>query len=167
MIAAAMAMWLGGCGGTTPGTGVIDGDVDGRAFDTVGATFWIGSPDDPQQTRVIYVFDAPVACEAIVDPAWDATLDETQVVEIKLIGTTPDTYPIAADGRPSAGEADANYTQTSTTSEPTEVSAQSGTVTIDDFRDGEAAVGSFELTFSGGSLAGNFAATDCPQGREP
>lgn len=149
------------------GSGTVSGSFDGRAFDTVGAAWRIGQPDDPEQTMVIYVFDNPIACADIVEVAWDETVpDQSQSLEMKVIGQDAGDYPIA-DRTPGPGESDANYTLTSTSGTPSETAADSGTVAIES-ADGGAATGSFDLVFpSGDTLAGTFDAAPCPQGREP
>lgn len=150
------------------GSGTISGSFDGRAFDTVGASWRIGEPDDPDQTMVVYVFDNPVSCADIADPGWDTRItDQTQAVEIKVVGTTAGDYPLATGRTPGPGESDVNYTLSSTTSTPAETSAESGDVGIDS-ADAGAATGSFDLTFpSGDTLAGTFNASACAQGSEP
>jgi hypothetical protein len=105
-----------GCGsskGVTPdgkeGTGTAMGTIGARAFDAVADARWIGAPDDPAQTRVIYVFDKQVSCSALSAPGWDGVVtDQTQALEMKMIGTDAGTYPVSS--RPAAGEADVNYT---------------------------------------------------------
>lgn len=155
-------------GGSGVGAGSISGSIDGRAFNGVGASYVIGKPDDPAQTTVIYLFDSPVTCGELNHTAWDESVaDSTQSLEIKLIGQSVGDYPVAADGRPSAGESDVNYTVTSTSGTPSEVSATAGTVTVSQLSPSTSADGSFNLTFAGGSLAGDFAAVECADAVEP
>lgn len=150
------------------GSGTIAGSFDGRAFDTVAASWRIGEPDDPDQTMVVYVFDQPISCADIADAGWDTRItDQTQAVEIKVVGTTAGDYPLAAGRTPGPGESDVNYTLSSTTGTPGETSADTGDVVIDS-ADAGAATGSFDLTFpSGDTLVGTFNATACAQGSEP
>ncbi|MCB9778913.1 MAG: hypothetical protein H6742_10150 [Alphaproteobacteria bacterium] len=163
-----------GCAGdgaadtASPGSGSISGSYDGRPFDTVGATWRIGEPDDPDQTMVVYVFDNPIPCADIAEPGWDTAItDQTQAVEIKLVGLEAGTYPLTAGRTPGPGEADVNYTLSSTTGTPAEISADSGAIVVDS-TDGDGAVGSFELVFAtGDTLTGTFDATPCPTGSEP
>src|SRR6185436_10654582 len=80
--------------------GSIMGSLDGRAFDRVAAAWLIGAPDDPKQTRVVYVFDREIVCDEITKPGWDETVaNSTQSLEMKLIGTKPGTYGVAKNGR--------------------------------------------------------------------
>ncbi len=165
---------ISGCGskGITPdgrnGSGTATGTIGGRAYDAVADARWIGAPDDPVNTRVIYVFDKLVSCDALSDTGWDeAVTDRTQSLEMKLIGKVAGTYPIAPSGRPATGEATANYTLTSTSATPAEMSASGGGVTVDQFLDRAAADGSFDLTFPDGSVSGTFHATFCATGHEP
>lgn len=150
------------------GSGTISGSFDGRAFDTVAASWRIGEPDDPEQTMVVYVFDQPISCADIADPGWDTRIaDQTQAIEIKAVGTTAGDYPLATGRTPGPGESDVNYTLSSTTSTPAETSADSGVVVIETAESG-AATGSFDLTFpSGDTLVGTFNASACAQGNEP
>ena len=87
--------------GTHPGSAM--GSLDGRAF-RVASAWLIGAPDDPKQTRVIYVFDRAVKCGEITKPGWDETVaDGTKSLEMKLIGTKPaNTTFRAMAGRPPA-----------------------------------------------------------------
>ena len=134
----------------------------------VADAWWLGQPDDPARTRVIDVFDQPVRCAEISAPGWDKTVaDASQVLEIKLVGTQPGRYALAANGRPATGEADVNYTLTSTSGTPSEVPAKSGFVKLDSITNRGAADGSFDLTFADGNVAGSFHAVYCPGGSEP
>lgn len=159
-----------GCHGepSVGGAGTIAGSIAGRPYDSVAAAYLIGMPDDPEQTAVLYIFDAPVACDELTSSAWDERVaDETQSLELKLIGHAPGEYPVAPDGRPSSGESANNYTLTSTSGTPAEVSAGSGSVRLDHFEAGNGASGSFDLVLPGGSLKGTFDATWCADGHEP
>jgi len=150
------------------GTGSASGTFEGRAFEQVADSYWIGRPDDAAHTLVLYVFDRAVACAEIAEPGWDETVaDQTQSIELKLIGTKPGGYPIPVNGRPATGEADVNYTLTSTRGTPSEVSASAGSVTLEDVAPEESADGRFDLTFAGGHLAGDFHAVYCAAGHEP
>lgn len=155
-------------GPAAAGSGTVSGTFDGRAFDTIGASWRIGEPDDPTQTMVVYVFDNPVSCADIAEAGWDTRItDQTQAVEIKVVGLTAGDYPLKAGRTAGAGESDVNYTLSSTTGTPGETSADSGDVVIDT-ADAGAATGSFDLTFpSGDTLAGTFNAFACAQGNEP
>lgn len=163
---------LAGCGGpatdpTSSGSGTVSGTIDGRAFDAVGSVWLAGEPDDAS-TTVIYVFDGPVACDDLATPGWDTRIaDGTQAVELKLIGKEPGEYPVPADGRPSGGESDDNYTLTSTSGTPSEISATSGTVTLDALVDSTSATGSFDLAFPTGQLTGTFVSGWCASANEP
>ena len=150
------------------GSGTITGSFDGRAFDSVASSLRIGEPDDPDQTMVVFVFDNPISCADIADAGWDTRItDETQAVEIKVVGLTAGDYPLKAGRTAGSGESDVNYTLSSTTGTPGETTADSGDVVIDT-ADGGAATGSFDLTFpSGDTLVGTFDASPCAQGNEP
>lgn len=156
-------------GSTEPaGSGTISGSVDGRSFDDVAAAYIIGKPDDPASTVVIYVFDTAISCSEIERAGWDETVaDQSQAIEMKLIGKSPGDYPVAGGGLPAAGEADVNYTVTSSTMTPSEVSATAGTVGLVEIDGTRSASGDFDLTIPGGSLTGSFSAAICAGGREP
>lgn len=148
------------------GSGSVSGSVDARPYYTVGSAYVIGKPDDPANTVVIYVFDNAIACGDISSPGWDQRItDQTQSLELKLIGKSPGIYPVAA--RPSTGQSTDNYTLTSTSGTPSEMGASSGTVSLGSLVDGAGANGTFDLTFPGGSLSGSFDAIWCAAGSEP
>ena len=135
MIAALVVSGCSSADDGVGGSGSIAGDIDGSVRPTRSpAPHPIGQPDDPDCTLVIYVFDAPIACSEIADTGWDeGVADATQSLEMKLVGNTPASYPIPEDGTPATGEADVNYTLTSTSGTPSEISATSGSVTLDSY----------------------------------
>jgi hypothetical protein len=156
-----------GSGGPS-GSATVHGTLGGRPFEMASSSWLIGAPDDPQQTRVIYVFDKPIACSEISMAGWDTTItDATQALEIKLIGTKAGKYPVATSAQPATGEANVNYTLSTTTGTPAETVSKSGIVTLDAIKDGTSASGSFDLTFPNGSATGTFDAAYCPAGHEP
>jgi hypothetical protein len=169
-----------GNGGTSPGgrgsagsggvggNATVHGTLGGRPFEMASSSWLIGAPDDPQQTRVIYVFDKPVTCSEISMAGWDTAItDATQALEIKLIGTKPGKYPVATSAQPATGEASVNYTLSAMTGTPAETVSKSGSVTLDAITDGTSANGSFDLSFPNGSVTGTFDAAYCPNGHEP
>ncbi len=148
------------------GTGTAAGTIGTRSFEAVADARWIGAPDDPKQTRVVYVFDKQVSCAVLSAAGWDEKVtDQTQALEMKLIGTEAGAYHLTS--RPGIGEADVSYTVTSTSGTPSEVSATGGTVTVEQFLAEQAADGAFDLTIPGGTVSGTFHATYCATGREP
>jgi len=154
---------------SVPGGNTIAGTFDGRPFDKVAATYVIGAPDDPAQTVVLYLFDGAVACADISSVGWDEVVpDQTQSLEIKLIGKTPGDYVVTLGPTLGVGQAAVNYTLTSTSGNPSEVSASGGTVRVDAIAGDGSATGSFDLSFpSGDMLAGTFNAPPCDGGKEP
>src|SRR5262245_5214336 len=131
----AVFLVVSGCGssagdeGPAPptGSGSIHGTVGGKPFDTVGASYAIGQSDDPARTTVVYVFDRAIACAELGSPGWDARIaDGTQVVEMKLIGKAPATYPVVSGATAGDGQASANYTLSSTKGTPMEISSTAG-----------------------------------------
>lgn len=154
--------------GGASGSGTIAGAYAGRSFDSVGASYRIGRPDDPERTVVIYVFDVEVACDEISAPGWDARIgDGVQSLELKLVGTTPAQFAVSTAPTPAQGQAAVNYTATSTTQTPAEVGASGGTVSLEGVADGTAR-GSFALIFGGHDmLTGSFDAARCAGGTEP
>ena len=148
--------------------GSVSGSVEGRAFDTVAASYLVGKPDDAVQTTVIYVFGGAVACSEITATGWDQTVtNSTQSLEMKLIGKTAGDYPIPANGRVSTGQADVNYTVTATSGTPVEVHAVSGTVTLSSITASDGAAGTFDLTFQNGTIHGDFTSSFCADAHEP
>ena len=164
------------CGGMTSavdapaGANTIQGMVDGSPFATAAASFWIGAPDSPASDTVVYVFDRPVPCSAIVDAGWDSALTPgTKILELKEVGMDSATYPNtpAATHIPAPGESFSSYTVAAPSA--SDLGATGGSVTLSALGSaaGGFASGAFDLTFAGGSLAGTFDATFCAAGREP
>jgi hypothetical protein len=151
------------CSTSAAGSGQASGTLSGKSFDQVRAAYGIGKPDDVLRTTVLYVFDQPIPCCDIVDPGWDARItDGTLVVEMKLIGKTPGTYPVASGPNAGQGQASVNYTVSSTSGTPAEEGASGGTVTLE-----SGGKGSFDLSFPDGQTTGTFAAVSCSGGHEP
>ena len=148
--------------------GSVMGSVNGTAFNTASSAFWIGSPDDPK-TTVVYVFDKPLKCGDIKLPGWDTKIpDGTQVLEMKMFGTTPASYKITTSMTPAVGEAAVNYTLSSQTGTPTETFSMGGTVVLTTRVAMMSATGSFTIDFGGGDmLKGTYNAIYCPGGHEP
>ena len=158
---------------------VVNGMIGGAAFGTPMTGWIIGQPDAPT-TTVVYLFNKAVDCH---DPkigfgamGWDSNLpDQTQFLEIKMIGPTPATTPPTMPGdyrvtkslTPGPGEATCNHSLSHAGAASVEVSAQTGTVTLSTIVDSKSATGSFRLSFSGGSLNGTFNAGYCDIGVEP
>jgi len=154
--------------GPAAGSGSIQGKVAGKTFQSVGASYVIGESDDPDHTVVVYVFDRPIECSQIGSPGWDTTIaDASQALEMKLIGTKPATYPVAAGPNAGQGEASVNYTLSSTAHTPSEISSTAGSVKLDSVKSEGPAAGSFDLTFPDGTLGGSFSAVWCSNGHEP
>lgn len=149
------------------GDGSIAGTVGGNDFEFVGASLRIGAPDDPERTVVVYVFDAAIACDELSEPGWDERIGGVQSLEMKLVGTMAGEYTVVSGPSLSSGDASVNYTLTSTSATPAEVSAIGGSVTLTAVAD-DGAQGEFDLMFENGdSLAGSFDAAPCPGGHEP
>jgi hypothetical protein len=146
----------------------IEGTVAGAAFTRAVRAWWIGRADSPSST-VVYVFDADVGCDALSAPGWDTRIaNGTQVLEMKLLGSALQTYPVVGGPLPGPGEASVNHTLSQQRGAPTERVANGGSVTLAAQRAGVSSTGSFDLTFpAGGALRGSFDAAWCPTGHEP
>jgi hypothetical protein len=141
----------------------------GKQFVGVRTAYWIGAPDS-SATTVVYMFGGPVACSDLQTPGWDARIaDGTQVLEMKMFGTTaPATFTVTPSPTPAPGEAAVNYTLSSTTGTPMETSASGGKIHLLSLSPGMNAAGTFQLVYAnGGSLMGDFEAISCPGGHEP
>ena len=102
------------------GSGSIDGSIGGTPFGGAAASLWIGAPDDPA-TTVVYLFSKPVACSDLATPGWDTRIaDGTQMLEMKMFGTSPATYNVVTTQTPAPGEAAVNYTLSATSGTPME-----------------------------------------------
>ena len=146
----------------------IEGGVGSAPFARVVRAWWIGTPDSPD-TTVVYVFDGDVPCAALGAPGWDTRIaDGTQVLEVKLLGTALQAYPVVGGPLPGPGEASVNYTLSRQRGTPTELVANRGSAALAARQTSVSASGSFDLTFtSGGTLRGVFNAAWCPGGHEP
>jgi hypothetical protein len=128
---------------------------------------WIGSPDS-DATTVVYLFSHAVSCADLCSPAWDQRIaNGTQVLEMKMFGTMPATYQAVTTLTPAPGEASVNFTRSSTTGTPMEVSGSGGTVTLSTLQANTLATGTFSLMFGGQAVSGSFNAVYCPGGHEP
>jgi hypothetical protein len=149
------------------GSGSIDGSVGGTPFGGAAASLSIGTPDDPA-TTVVYVFSKPVACSELSTPGSDTRIaNGTQMLEMKMFGTSPATYSVVTTQTPAPGEAAVNYTLSATSGTPTEQAGSGGTVTLTKTVAGVSAAGSFALNFATSKIAGTFDAAFCAGGHEP
>jgi hypothetical protein len=149
------------------GSGSVDGSVGGTPFGGAAASLWIGSPDDPA-TTVVYLFSKPVTCSELATPGWDTRITNgTQMLEMKMFGTSPATYKVVTTQTPAPGEAAVNYTLSATSGTPTEQVGSGGTITLAKTTAGVHATGSFALNFATSNIAGTFDAAFCAGGHEP
>jgi len=152
ILSVALSCAITSCGGgasetpaTNPqlGKATISGTADGTPFSANGS-YWLGAPDSAD-TTVVDVFSKPVACSDLATPGWDTRIPGgTQVLEMKLFGTKPDTFVTTTNPTPGPGEATVNYTLAS--SMPTETSASGGSVTVAARDEGKGTTGNFNLT---------------------
>lgn len=154
------------------GANTITGMVSGTGFTTVGASYWIGSPDSPATDTVVYLFDKAVQCSQIVAAGWDVSVltAGTQILELKMVGKAPKAYPVTMQAQhvPAAGESVAAYSVAGAGAMDNFSTATSITLTtIGTPANGQFASGSFQLTVTGGTLSGTYAAPYCAAGREP
>ena len=151
------------------GANTITGMVGGTPFTSVNAAYWIGKPDRPGTDTVIYVFDRAVLCNQMTLAGWDGALPAgTQILEMKMAGTTLANYPNGAAANPAAGQSYSGYTVAMPNAGDTP--ANSGFVTLtklDAPTSTGFASGAFHLIIPGGSLDGTYAAGYCATGREP
>jgi hypothetical protein len=153
--------------GSPAATSTVSGSVKSMPFSVAATSLWLGNPDDPASV-VVYVFSKPVTCSDITSMGWDTRItDATQALEMKLIGTTPATYPVATGPNVGQGEASVNYTLTSTSHTPMEQISSGGSVVLSTVVPMSHVTGSFSLNFATESLTGTFNATYCPGGSEP
>jgi hypothetical protein len=144
--------------------GTISGTVDGVTFDTVGSAWVLGSDSSASGVTLI-ISDQVVDCTAFEASKWDKTMAEgSKIVRIYIGSTTPGSYTVTTRAR--SGEAGGSYYVTSTTSTATEVKASDGSVSLVNLMADTEAQGTFDLTFAGGSLTGDFDAGWCPTGRD-
>jgi hypothetical protein len=176
--------------GAAPRLSTVSGNPDGKgAFTfTVASAWWIQHPDPrtaggPPAQTVVFLFSKPVPCDKLNVTGWDETNEpgDTQNVEIKMAwsGATPPVPPPAATFPavplspgtvPPAGKAWVFYQVTphQPPGTPSEITARSGAVTLDELKPNTSVSGTFTATYSsGGMLTGAFDAAYCPTGIEP
>ena len=158
------------------GTGAASG-VAGE-FGAVADSRWIGAPDDPQNTRVIYLFDKLVSCSWLSQQNWNVPRldwpfpDAIHVIELKLFGTAAGEYPVGVTFTPAVGEARVSYMSIANLGSQGWPAMMPGSVTLDRFVDGASADGTFSarLDMSGSAsdapFSGGFHATYCATGRQ-
>jgi hypothetical protein len=173
------------------GGAILTGSADGTHQYTapIANAWWIQKPDMPAGgapvSTVLYIFSNPVPCSKLNVTGWDQTNEppDTMNVEIKAhwSGTTSPmpppavSYPVVPLGNitgtlPPAGSAWVFFQVVPHTlpGTPTEITAQSGTVTLDTLTPMVHVTGSFSGTWVGGhTLMGSFDAAYCPNGQEP
>jgi hypothetical protein len=157
----------GQAGMTAASGGSISGAVNGKNFASVVTALYAGKPDDPAST-VVFVFDTAVQCGQVSAVGWDQRIQNgAQVLEMKMLGTTPMVYKVTTSATPAAGEASVNHAIATVGGTPPETSGSSGTVTLSVLTPMMRASGSYALMFPNGSLEGSFDATYCAGGVEP
>ena len=148
------------------GAGTVTGSADGSPFSSAGGALLIGAPDSAS-TTVVFLFSKPVHCSALASPGWDRRIDVgTQILELRMFGTSPGTFRAVTTTTPAPGEASVNYALSST-APPIEITAASGGVTLTTLTPNAVAGGSFDLRFGGNALSGTFDAAFCLAGHEP
>jgi hypothetical protein len=154
-----------GPGGTSGNS--ISGSVNGKGFTNVMTALYAGKPDDPAST-VVFLFDAPVGCAVVSATGWDKrVMSGSNVLELKMMGTTPQVYTVTTSATPAPGEASVNHTVAMAVGTPPETSSNGGTVTLAAINPKVSVRGAFTLTYANGSLNGTFDATYCAGGVEP
>jgi hypothetical protein len=147
----------------------ISGSVDGTTpWNRVASTFWIGKPDNPS-TTVVYLFSKPVVCSDLVALGWDTRIpNDTQVLQLKMIGTGPATYRVTTSPTPAPGDAVAIHMFSRQSSASIAQSASGGTATLSAVASGTKVTGSFAVNFGpSNSLNGTYDAAFCAGGMEP
>ena len=86
---------------------------------------------------------------------------------MKLLGTDKGTYPVSSMPNAASGESLVNFTLSSTSGTPSEVTSKSGSVVLESLAAHSSAAGSFDLIFPDGTFQGSFSAAWCPGGHEP
>jgi hypothetical protein len=145
----------------------ISGTVNGKTFNTVMTALYAGMPDDPAST-VVFLFEAAVDCSQVSAAGWDKRVPNgSQVLELKMMGTTAMAYTVTTAATPAPGEASVNHTVAAPTGTPPETASNGGKVTLVAITPTASAKGSFDLTYPNGSLSGAFDASYCAGGVEP
>jgi hypothetical protein len=141
--------------------------ANGARFDSVATSLWVGAPDS-SSTTVVFLLSRPTACSELCSAGWDRWIRaDTQILELKVVGTTPADFAVVESSTPGPGQAVATYALSSTDGAPNEIGGSGGTVTLTNLVPGVAASGKFSLSFgSAEDLDGTFDAAFCPEGHE-
>jgi hypothetical protein len=185
-VAAFIAALASGCASSDPSVANrISGSADGlEPFNTLSSALWISTPAPaagPAETTVVYLFSSSVACDVLKTAGWDKTLTAgTQYLETKLgwrgsspPAVFPESYTVVDSAAPDAttpppgGSAFALWARAPMPPNVSEISASRGMVTLTALNQTATVAGQFSVAYNGGSLAGTFSATYCPDGREP
>jgi hypothetical protein len=149
------------------GSGSLTGKYGTDPIAPIVAAYWIGIPDDPNETGggpFVYLFSGPVTCADISGASgWVTSIASgTQVTEL-LIGTTTvgTAVPATAHAAPNALEANHAVGGSSV-----ETRATSGSVTLAAYTKDVSVDGTVDVTFPDGSAKGSFHAVWCPTGHE-
>jgi hypothetical protein len=153
--------------GGVGGSGSLAGMYGNAAIAPIVAAYWIGMPDNANETGggpFVYLFSGPVACADIsAASGWVTSIPAgTQVTEL-LIGTTTIGTAVPAAAHAAPGALEANYAAGGST---TETRATSGSATLTAYAKDSAVDGTLDVTFPMGSAKGTFHAVWCATGHE-
>jgi hypothetical protein len=120
-------------------------------------------------TTVVYLFSKPVQCSDIQAAAWDGRItDGTQILELKMWGTTPAMdYTVTSSATPAPGEAAVSYSVSVNGGATNDFVGTGGKVRLETRVAQSKVTGSFMVTWATGSLNGTYNSTYCPGGTEP
>jgi hypothetical protein len=151
-----------GGGGTVNGSGPM-----GMPFGPVAAAYSIGHPEVPGQTW-IYMFSAPIACDALSRAGWGSRIGNTQILVFEIGGTAPGAYFFMYSDPPPSQQAYSKYYSFSNMGIFSAGGLGSGDLSMLGFGVGGVVLASFNLSDSGGfALNGEFAAAPCITGYPP
>ena len=151
---------LSGCAGAkadpASGANAISGSIQGTSWSKLSRAYWLGKPSRGSSPFILFLFDSPVECAALVNPNWDKTLSaDTQSLEIDLLDSEVRVHDVGNDVAVAYLKGFYNP------------DADAGSVTLDAVNDAQNIAGNFDLTFGADALNGKFDALYCAEGVEP
>jgi len=156
-----LALGVAACGSgadadTGSSAGSIAGGVQDSSWTKLSSAYWIGKPGAGSSPVIFFLFESHVDCSTLVNPNWDKVgISDFQSLEVDMLDEELRDHSVGSD-------VDVAYLKGFYNP-----SADSGSVTLSEVKEGESLKGSFDVAFGTDMLHGTFTAQFCADGVEP